>query len=68
MSALDCPSPACDARRKAGQCLCWDCWDALPGPTRRALGIRDELATARLQILHRELAAAVPPHEIEINL
>jgi len=68
MSALKCPNPACEASRRAGQYLCWDCWDALPGPTRRAFSIRDELAIARLQLLHRELAAGVPPHEIEIDL
>lgn len=68
MSALDCPNPACKARRRAGQYLCWDCWDALPDPPRRALSIRDDLAIARLQILHRELAAGVPLQEIEIDL
>lgn len=68
MSALNCPSPDCDAQRRTGQYLCWNCWDALPAPTRRALSIRDDLARARLQVLHRELAAGVPPHEIEIDL
>jgi hypothetical protein len=68
MSALTCPTPACAAARRAGQYLCWDCWDGLPDPTRRALSVRDDLAIARVQILHRELAAGVPPHEIEINL
>ncbi|MFE2967213.1 hypothetical protein ACFXKC_26770 [Streptomyces sp. NPDC059340] len=68
MSALNCPNPACEAQRRAGQYLCWDCWDALPGPTRGALSSRDDLAIVRLQILHREFAAGVPPHEIEIDL
>ncbi|MER7477354.1 hypothetical protein ABTX60_06825 [Streptomyces sp. NPDC126510] len=68
VSALNCPSPDCNAQRRTGQYLCWDCWDALPAPTRRALSIRDDLATARVQILHRELAAGVPPQEIRIDL
>jgi hypothetical protein len=68
MSALSCPNPACEAKRRTGQYLCWNCWDTLPHPTRRALSIRDDLAIARLQILHRELGAGVPPHEIEIGL
>ncbi|MEU2265011.1 hypothetical protein ABZ568_00855 [Streptomyces olindensis] len=68
MSALNCPSPDCNAQRRTGQYLCWDCWDALPTLTRRALSIRDDLARARLQILHRQLAAGAPPHEIEIRL
>ncbi|MEU3785228.1 hypothetical protein [Streptomyces sp900129855] len=68
MTALNCPNPACEASRRAGQYLCWDCWDALPGPARHALSIRDDIAIARLQLLHRQLAAGVPPHEIEIRL
>ncbi|WP_019061761.1 hypothetical protein [Streptomyces prunicolor] len=68
MTALNCPNPVCEAKRRTGQYLCWDCWDTLPRPTRLALGSRDDIAIARLQILHRELAAGVPPHEIEIDL
>ncbi|MER6559780.1 hypothetical protein ABT300_19000 [Streptomyces sp. NPDC001027] len=68
MSSFPCPAPACESTRKAGQYLCWDCWDALPAPARRALGIRDDLAMARLRVLHRQLTAGTLPHEIEIRL
>lgn len=68
MSALTCPAPNCGTQLRNGQHLCWDCWDALPDPTRRALSIRDDLAIARVQILHQELAAGVPPHDIRIEL
>lgn len=68
MTALTCPTPDCAGSRRTGQYLCWDCWDALPGPARRALSLRDNLAIARLQLLHRQLADGVPPHEIEIDL
>lgn len=68
MSQLPCPNPACSAFRRTGQYLCWDCWDALSGTARRALSIRDDLAIARLQTLHRQLADGVPPQQIEIRL
>ncbi|MDQ0961964.1 hypothetical protein QFZ66_005842 [Streptomyces sp. B4I13] len=68
MTAFTCPTPDCTSTRKAGQYLCWDCWDALPATARRALSIRDDLATARLQVLHRQLAAGTSPAEIEIRL
>ncbi|KUN37737.1 hypothetical protein AQJ30_15755 [Streptomyces longwoodensis] len=67
MTTYPCPNPACDGRRRTGQYLCWDCWDALPAPARTQLSRRDPAARARLQLLYRQLQAGVPPQRIQIE-
>lgn len=61
------PCPSCRQPKGPGKYLCWTCWGSLPGPVRRALSRRDSQAMARLQELHRQLAADVPLAEIEVT-
>ncbi|MDL4812750.1 hypothetical protein [Actinomadura opuntiae] len=59
--------PGCGLRpRAARQYLCRGCWVTLPAATRRALNLKDDQAAARLAELHRQLAAGVALHRIEI--
>ncbi|MFI5685869.1 hypothetical protein [Streptomyces sp. NPDC051636] len=61
------PCPSCRQPKGPGKYLCWTCWGNLPGPARKALSRRDSKAMARLQELHRQLAAGVPLAEIAVT-
>jgi hypothetical protein len=61
------PCPSCRAPKGPGKYLCWNCWSALPQPTRRALSRRDTRAIPRLRQLHDQLAAGVPPHQVVVS-
>jgi hypothetical protein len=62
----DTPCPFCRKPKARGKYLCWDCWDALPQPARRALSRRDTQAVPRLRELHAQIAAGVPLAEIRV--
>ena len=61
------PCPSCRQPKGPGKYLCWTCWGNLTGLTRRALSRRDSKALARLQELHRQLAAGMPLAEIRVT-
>ena len=61
------PCPSCRQSKAPGLYLCGMCWGILTGLARRALSRRDSRAMARLQELHRQLAADVPLAEIEVT-
>lgn len=61
------PCPSCRQTKGPGKYLCWTCWGSLPGPARKSLTRRDSKAMARLQELHRQLAAGVPVTEIAVT-
>ncbi|MCP9209628.1 hypothetical protein [Streptomyces cucumeris] len=47
--------------------LCADCWWLLKPWVRRALVKRDNLVSARLVLLRRQLASGIPVEEVEIS-
>jgi hypothetical protein len=61
------PCPSCRQPKAQRLYLCGMCWGSLTGLARRALSRRDSKAMARLQELHRQLAAGVPLAEIEVT-
>jgi hypothetical protein len=61
------PCPNCPGTRRPRRYLCGACWGALPEAAQRALKFRDRQAVARLQQLHRQIAADVPLNRIEIT-
>lgn len=63
------PCPCCKINtRKPRQYLCRFCWFKLSPAARHALNMRDAFAMARLQQLHRALAANVPVDKIIIEV
>lgn len=59
--------PNCHGARRPRHYLCLGCWDGLTPAARAALRRRDARAAARLMELHRQLAAGVPLHKIQMS-
>lgn len=62
---LDCPG--CGGDRKARTYVCADCWWLLKPWVRTALRRRDNMATARLMQLRRQLNARIPMEDVEVT-
>lgn len=62
----ECPGCGCE-RASLKVYLCENCWWLLKPWVREALKRRDNLATARLILLRRKLAAGVPVEDVEVG-
>lgn len=61
------PCPGCNGKRKPRTYVCENCWWLLKPWVRTALRLRDDLATARLMQLRRQLNTGVPMEDVEVS-